>query len=153
LSYYIAVRRGCDVDNPATSPQSTTVEQRTKCQHENSRRALRVQQSHAQENPQQFRGYGPLCWGVSASDGPGPATKTIDNVDRVFWMYEARGVPDGPDDGTLAPGAVAASLPFAPELASSITTGRMLPEEVSSRMRNLPRLQGSVSDAAPRLAS
>jgi hypothetical protein len=63
-----------------------------------------------------FRGYGPLIWGVSASDGPGPATKTDDNVDRVFWMYEARGVPDGPDDGTLAPGAVAASIPFAAEL-------------------------------------
>jgi NADPH:quinone reductase-like Zn-dependent oxidoreductase len=31
-------------------------------------------------------------------------------------MYRARGVPDGPDDGTLAPLAVAASLPFAPEL-------------------------------------
>src|SRR2546430_7724908 len=31
-------------------------------------------------------------------------------------MYEARGVPDGPDDGTLAPGAVAASLSFVPEL-------------------------------------
>src|SRR4029453_9728899 len=31
-------------------------------------------------------------------------------------VYEARGVPDGPDDGTLAPGAVAASLPFAPEV-------------------------------------
>src|SRR5205814_3406760 len=85
---------------------------------ENSRRAVRVQQSYAEENPKKFRGYGPLCWGVSASDGPGPATKTIDNVDRVFWMYEARGVPDGPDDGTLAPGAVAASLPFAPELVT-----------------------------------
>src|SRR5205814_2336668 len=85
---------------------------------ENSRRAVRVQQSYAEENPKKFRGYGPLCWGVSASDGPGPATKTIDNVDRVFWMYEARGVPDGPDDGTLAPGAVAASLPFAPELVA-----------------------------------
>ena len=33
-------------------------------------------------------------------------------------MYKARGVPDGPDDGTLAPGAVAASLPFAPELVA-----------------------------------
>src|SRR2546430_975953 len=33
-------------------------------------------------------------------------------------MYEARGVPDEPDDGTLAPGAVAASLPFAPELVT-----------------------------------
>lgn len=85
---------------------------------ENSRRAVRVQQSYAQENPQKFRGYGPLCWGVSASDGPGPATKTIENVERDFWMYLARGIPDGPDDGTLAPGAVAASLPFAPELVA-----------------------------------
>ena len=33
-------------------------------------------------------------------------------------MYEARGVPEGPDDGTLAPGAVVASLPFAPELVT-----------------------------------
>ena len=85
---------------------------------ENSRRAVHVQQSYAQENPRKFRGYGPLCWGVSASDGPGPATKTIENVDRDFWMYEARGVPEGPDDGTLAPGAVVASLPFAPELVT-----------------------------------
>jgi len=84
---------------------------------ENSRRAVQVQRSYAEKNPQEFRGYGPLCWGLSASDGPGPATKTIDNVDRVFWMYVARGIPDGPDDGTLSPGAVAASLPFAPELA------------------------------------
>ncbi|MDX6501493.1 MAG: hypothetical protein QOG23_4753 [Blastocatellia bacterium] len=83
---------------------------------ENSRRATNVQRSYAEENPQKFGGYGPLCWGVSASDGPGPATKSVNRVDRVFWMYEARGIPDGPDDGTLAPGAVAASLPFAPEL-------------------------------------
>jgi NADPH:quinone reductase-like Zn-dependent oxidoreductase len=85
---------------------------------ENSRRAVHVQQSYAQENPRKFRGYGPLCWGLSASDGPGPATKAIDNNDRDFWMYVARGVPDGPDDGTLAPGAVVASLPFAPELVT-----------------------------------
>ena len=83
---------------------------------ENSRRAVRVQRSYAEENPKKFRGYGPLSWGVSASDGPGPATKTIDNVERVFWMYEARGAPDGPDDGTLSPGAVVASLPFEPQL-------------------------------------
>jgi NADPH:quinone reductase-like Zn-dependent oxidoreductase len=37
-------------------------------------------------------------------------------VHREFWMYEARGVPDGPDDGTVSPGAIAASLPFAPDL-------------------------------------
>ncbi len=34
----------------------------------------------------------------------------------AFWNYIARGVPFGPDDGTLAPWAVVASLPFAPEL-------------------------------------
>jgi len=85
---------------------------------ENSRRAVQVQRSYAEENPQQFRGYGSLGWGVSASDGPGPATKNIKNVQRDFWMYEARGVPDSPDDGTLAPGAVAAALPFAPELVT-----------------------------------
>jgi len=67
-------------------------------------------------NPQKFRGYGPHFWGLSASDGPGPVTKSIENVDRDFWMYRARGVGDDPDDGTLSPGAVAASLPFAPEL-------------------------------------
>ncbi len=82
---------------------------------ENSRRAVRVQQAYARENPNQFRGYGPACWGLSASDGPGPATKSLDKVNRNFWMYEARGVPDGPDDGTLSPGAVAASLPFTPQ--------------------------------------
>lgn len=85
---------------------------------ENSRRAVRVQQSYAQENPQKFRGYGTHCWGLSATDGPGPATRKIDGAERAFWQYEARGVPDGPDDGTIAPGAVAASLPFAPELAT-----------------------------------
>jgi NADPH:quinone reductase-like Zn-dependent oxidoreductase len=83
---------------------------------ENSRRAVRVQQRYAEENKKKFRGYGPLSWGVSASDGPGPASKTIDHVARDFWMYEARGVPDGPDDGTLAPGAIAASVPFEPNL-------------------------------------
>jgi NADPH:quinone reductase-like Zn-dependent oxidoreductase len=85
---------------------------------ENSRRAVRVQQNYARENPKKFHGYGPLSWGMSASDGPGPATKSVQNVDRVFWMYQARGAPDGPDDGTLSPGAVAASLPFAPELVT-----------------------------------
>lgn len=83
---------------------------------ENTRRAILVQQRYAQHNPRRFRGYGEWHWGLSASDGPGPSTKNVDDVERSFFMYEARGVPDGPDDGTLAPGAVAASFPFAPEL-------------------------------------
>ena len=40
----------------------------------------------------------------------------VDGRERVFFDYVARGVPDGPDDGTVAPWAVVASLPFAPEL-------------------------------------
>ena len=40
----------------------------------------------------------------------------INEIDRQFFDYVGRGVPYGPDDGTLAPWAVAASLPFAPEI-------------------------------------
>jgi hypothetical protein len=57
---------------------------------ENSRRATFVQQRYAIANPRKFAGYGEHCWGITASEGP--------------------------DDGTLAPWAVVASLPFAPEI-------------------------------------
>ena len=40
----------------------------------------------------------------------------MDGRQRRFFDYLARGVPDGPVDGTLAPWAVVASLPFAPEI-------------------------------------
>lgn len=83
---------------------------------ENSRRATYVQQAYAIRNPKRFKGYGEHCWGVTASDGPGPATRTIDGVARRFYDYRARSIPYGPDDGTVAPWAAIASLPFAPEI-------------------------------------
>jgi hypothetical protein len=83
---------------------------------ENSRRATLVQQKYAVDNPLGFAGYGEHCWGISASDGPGPAARKVDGVERTFHDYLARGAPFGPDDGTLAPWAVVASLPFAPEI-------------------------------------
>jgi len=83
---------------------------------ENSRRATQAHQRYAMRNPQGFERYGEACWGITASDGPGPARKTIDGREREFFGYVARGAPFGPDDGTLAPWAVAASLPFAPEI-------------------------------------
>ncbi|MEO6876398.1 MAG: glucoamylase family protein [Opitutaceae bacterium] len=83
---------------------------------ENSRRATRVQQQYAIDNPRGFDGYNAKCWGITATDGPGPAQRTIDGHQREFFGYLARGVPDGPDDGSIAPWAVAASLPFAPEV-------------------------------------
>ena len=81
---------------------------------ENTCRATHVQQRYAIDNPLKFNGYGPNCWGITASDGPGPACIKIDGIERQFSDYIARGVPFGPDDGTIAPWAVAASLPFAP---------------------------------------
>jgi hypothetical protein len=83
---------------------------------ENSRRAAYVQQQYAIRNPKGFRGYGEYCWGISASDGPGPATLRVDGIRRRFYDYKARGIPWGPDDGTLAPWALVGSLPFAPEI-------------------------------------
>ena len=85
---------------------------------ENSRRATLVQQRYAVRNPRGFRGYGEHIWGISASDGPGPAGLRVDGEQRQFWDYRARGVPWGPDDGTLTPWAVAASLPFEPRLVA-----------------------------------
>ena len=83
---------------------------------ENSRRATYIQRQYAIENPAKFDAYGANCWGITASDGPGPAIRTIKGRQRQFFGYDARGVPDGPDDGSIAPWAVVASLPFAPEI-------------------------------------
>ena len=83
---------------------------------ENSRRATFVQQQYAIRNPRGYAHYDELCWGITSSDGPGPKTLMVDGIERVFHDYIARGVPYGPDDGTLAPWAVVASLPFAPEI-------------------------------------
>ena len=83
---------------------------------ENSRRATYVQRAYAIRNPRGFVGYGENAWGITASDGPGPDALTVDGIERRFFAYRARGVPWGPDDGTLSPWAAVASLPFAPEV-------------------------------------
>jgi hypothetical protein len=83
---------------------------------ENSRRATLLHQEYAKRNPRDFEGYSDCCWGITASDGPGPATMHLDGTKRHFYDYIARGVPFGPDDGTIAPWAVVACLPFAPEI-------------------------------------
>jgi len=83
---------------------------------ENSRRATYAQQQYAIRNPKKFKGYSEYCWGITASDGPGPATLKLNGVERRFFDYLARKIPYGPDDGTIAPWAAIASLPFAPEI-------------------------------------
>jgi hypothetical protein len=84
---------------------------------ENSRRATAVQQQYALRNPMWFKGYGEHCWGLTAGLGPGFSKQRAEGgIERQFYGYVARGVPFGPDDGTLAPWAIVASLPFAPEI-------------------------------------
>ncbi|MEX1243802.1 MAG: glucoamylase family protein [Thermoanaerobaculia bacterium] len=101
---------------------------------ENSRRATAVQQLYAMRNPLRFKGYGEHGWGITAGLGPGFSKQRLEGgIERQFYGYVARGVPFGPDDGTLAPWAVAASLPFAPEavLATLQRSRDTYPESLS----------------------
>ena len=83
---------------------------------ENSRRSTYVQREYARRNPNEFAGYDEDCWGLTA--GPGPVDDVPDAASepRRWFGYTARGVPYGPDDGTLSCAAVVGSLPFAPEI-------------------------------------
>ena len=102
---------------------------------ENSRRATEVQREYARRNPHGFAGYDENCWGLTACDGPSHQLPALANERRRLFGYAARGVPYGPDDGTLAGWAPLASLPFAPETALC-AAGSMLrryPEMLSAQ--------------------
>jgi hypothetical protein len=101
---------------------------------ENSRRATYVQRQYGIENPLGFSHYHKYGWGLTASDGPGPVVLEIDGIRREFFDYTARGAPFGPDDGTISPWAVVASLPFAPEIV--IDTVRHAIERLSLKKRS-----------------
>jgi hypothetical protein len=83
---------------------------------ENSRRATYVQREYATRNPRCFAGYGPDCWGLSAGDGPSAEPRLVAGRRQAFYGYAARGVPYGPDDGTVSGPSMLSSLVFAPEL-------------------------------------
>jgi hypothetical protein len=83
---------------------------------ENSRRAACIHREYARRNPHEFVGYDENCWGLSACDGPSDEQPDLSNETRRLFGYAARGVPYGPDDGTVSPSSVLASLPFAPEI-------------------------------------
>jgi len=92
---------------------------------ENSRRATEVQREYARRNPHGFAGYDEFCWGVTACDGPSQQEPELADEPRRLFGYAARGVPYGPDDGTLSGWAAVASLPFAPDIVLR-TAGVML---------------------------
>jgi hypothetical protein len=88
---------------------------------ENTRRIVALQREYCERNPRQAVGYCRDIWGLSAGDGP-----TADGVrqfakDHSHFGYMARGAPFGPDDGTLCPWAMLATLPFTPIAALSGT--------------------------------
>jgi len=91
---------------------------------ENSRRAVYAQQAYAVANPRGCRDYGETVWGITASDGPADIViEEPTGPRRRFRSYAARGIDrtGRKDDCTLAPTAVVASLPFAPELVIPAT--------------------------------
>lgn len=47
---------------------------------ENSRRATHAQQQYAIDNPLKCEGYGRECWGIRASEGPGPTTRPVNGI-------------------------------------------------------------------------
>jgi len=69
---------------------------------ENSRRAALAQVAYSVANPKGEVGYTSNVWGLTASDGPNG--------------YASHGLPPaGFDDGTIAPTAAGAAIPFTPE--------------------------------------
>jgi hypothetical protein len=83
---------------------------------ENSRRASHVQREYAIRNPHGFVGYSETCWGLSAGEGPSAPPQRVAGREQSFYGYAARGVPWGPDDGTVAGPGMLSSLVFAPEI-------------------------------------
>jgi hypothetical protein len=85
---------------------------------ENARRATLAQRAYAIENPNGYKNYSALEWGLTACNGPRDTTIDTDGRKHRFMTYGARGAAATRvvDDGTIAPTAVIGSLPFAPEV-------------------------------------
>jgi hypothetical protein len=84
---------------------------------ENTKSAIAIHREYGERNPYGFKAYSRDFWGVTAGDGPGEQQMRANGRNRCFFGYMSRGVPYGPDDGTIAPWAMLASLPFAAEAA------------------------------------
>lgn len=78
----------------------------------NTEIAIAVHRDYAARNPGHFKGYSADIWGLTACDGPGGRRRLHDGRRQNFMGYRARGAPFGPDDGTMAPWAPLACLPF-----------------------------------------
>ena len=88
---------------------------------ENTARAIALHREYGARNPLAFTGYCKDFWGITAGDGPPIHELRESGRDRRYFGYMSRGAPYGPDDGTIAPWAMLATLPFAPQAAISGT--------------------------------
>lgn len=88
---------------------------------ENSVRATLSQREYAKDNPNEWIGYSDKIWGLTACDGPGDHTISVDGDRRELYGYRARGTSAlfTVDDGTIAPTAIGGSVPFAPQATIS----------------------------------
>lgn len=84
----------------------------------NSREATYAQREYARQNPGEWRDYGTMLWGLTASDGPGITDQMYEGKMRHYLAYNARGAGRDyiSDDGTVAPTAAGGSVAFAPEI-------------------------------------
>jgi len=78
---------------------------------------------HCVRNSGKHKGYGPSCWGLTASDDPGGYNVHAPSADicscgseNVSVQCCKRHAPDE-DDGVIAPTAALSSFPYAPEAA------------------------------------
>jgi len=60
-----------------------------------------INYSYCVDNPKKFKGYGPNCWGLTASD--------------TYNGYDAHSPTN--DDGTISPTAAISAMPYTPELS------------------------------------
>ena len=60
-----------------------------------------IQWEYAKANPENHKGYGADCWGLTSCDGPNG--------------YSAHDIHPNNDDGTIAPTAALASMPYTPD--------------------------------------
>lgn len=119
---------------------------------ENSRRATLAQREYGKANPAGWKGYGADVWGLTACDGP-DAQAAVAGRNVKFWGYFARGAAHGEelDDGTLAPTAALASLPFAPDIVvpAAVAMHRHYGAHLYSSYGFLDAFNPSIPDGTP----
>ena len=80
-----------------------------------SRNLTLMQRAYCADNPKHFAGFDIDTWGLSACDVPPNASEAAEKQDPNAHGYGVQAVPNGDDNGTLAPPAALASAIFTPK--------------------------------------